>query len=242
MTLHEKLPQHLIDEMKARDAEASTYDSHLSDRYYREMVSTIAAIGDLRDKSVIEYGAGTGRFTDVLSGSSRLFLASDISLESLYVLARKNRSHNVGLVCGDAVALHTAPEFFDVALALQVIEHMPALEIRSGFYEEVRSTLKKGGFFVASVYHQDLRRMLTRKPIDGRHENGIPFHFFSTQEFKKELQKVFGSVKARPIDITLPLEKRLGLPPKAEGYISRICEYIPFLSTYGHLVLAKAST
>ena len=101
-------------------------------------------------------------------------------------------------------------------------------------------TLKAGGVFVASVYHQDARRRIGGQPADGLHPNGIPFHFFSPGEFRQELRTFFGDVRARPIDITLPLEKRLHLPDRLEGLISRISERVPLLNQFGHLILAKA--
>lgn len=241
MTEQDTLPPHLVSEMKARDSEAKTYDAHLAHRYHREIEPTLREIGSLKNKNVIEYGAGTGRFTELLSQESGLFLATDISLESLYVLTHKNIPRSVGLVCADATAFPTAPSFFDAALALQVIEHMPAPSIRERFYKLTKITLKPGGFFVASVYHQDLRRILHRQPIDGAHANGVPFHFFSVHEFQFELRRVFKNVRARAIDIVLPLEKRLRFPERLQGMISRICEYIPLVNKYGHLVLAKAS-
>ena len=236
----ERIPMHLEREMHVRNADAPTYDAHLAERYYREMPTTLAEIGSLTGKMVIEYGAGTGRFTEKLSQQAAFFLASDISLTSLHVLAGKNISDTVGLVCSDATAFRTADSFFDVALALQVIEHMPTPLIRERFYQSIRSTLKQGGVFVASVYHQDLRRIMSGKPVDGTHPNGIPFHFFSVGQFKMELGKFFDGVRARPIDITFPFEGRLHFSQRAQGIISSIGEHIPLLNRFGHLVLAKA--
>ena len=239
--LQEKtLPLHVKAEMRARDAGASSYDSHLSGRFYTEVTPTLNEIGNLSGKRVIEHGAGTGRFTQVLSKTSDLYLASDISVESLRVLSGKDIPPNVGLICADATSLRVREAFFHIALALQVIEHMPTPDIRATFYLNVSTSLKLGGSFIASVYHQDMRRTLKGEPVDGIHENKIPFHFFSVSEFSSELRRHFSRVSSRPIDITLPLEKRLRLPQSIEGLISRMCEYIPILNMYGHLVLAKA--
>lgn len=237
----EKLEPFLKHEMHERDSYAHKYEKHFTDRFHREMVPTQKCVGPLTGKAVIEYGAGTGRFTELLAKESRLYLASDMSLESLRILAQKDIPDTVGLVCAESASFKTANGFFDVAVALQLIEHMPHRPMRDTFYATVYDTLTTRGFFVASVYHQNMRRILKRMSKDGAHPNGISYHFFSVQEFCKELQSHFKKVTGHPIDITLPLEKRFGFSSETEGEISQALEHVPVLNMFGHLVLAKAS-
>lgn len=226
-------------EERARDRDARSYDAHFAARNEREIPSVRRCVGSLKGKAVIEYGAGTGRFTEALSPGTRLYLASDMSHASLAVLARKDLPDTVGLAWAEATALRARESFFDVAVALQLVEHIPG-SLRGRFYESVSRTLVAGGFFVASVYHQDVRRMLRGQSKDGTHPNGIYFHRYSAGEFRRELGERFRVTDIHPIDIMLPLEGRLALSPRIQGAISRLCERVPPLNRFGHLVLAKA--
>jgi len=236
----EGLPSLTRREMGERDKQAIGYDSHFSDRQYREVAPVLREVGSVSGKRVIEYGAGTGRITEQLSQNAELYLASDVSLESLLVLAGKELPSSVGLVCAEATALSTAEDFFDIAVAFQLIEHITQRSDRERLYGAVARALVPGGVFVASVYHQSLRRRVRRLLPDGEHANGIPYHFFRVAEFRSELVPHFVRAFARPIDIMLPLERRLGLSAPMEGIVSQVLEKVPVLNQFGHLILAKA--
>ena len=234
-----KLDTLLEKEIEERDNQASVYDAHLSERYEKEVSTTLRVVGDIGNKIVIEYGAGTGRLTELCAPQSRLYLAIDFSLSSLAVLAKKTVPDTLGLVLADAIGIRTTPSFFDTALSFQFIEHIPTSGSRRDFYGHVQETLKPGGSFICSLYHQDLRRIIKRQDQEGFHSNGIFYHYFFLSEFKSEFKKYFSVVDVFPIDITLPFEKRFHFSPRMDGILSRILERVPLVNRFGHLLIAK---
>ncbi|HEY9584326.1 MAG TPA: methyltransferase domain-containing protein [Candidatus Paceibacterota bacterium] len=230
----------LLSEIKARDADAFRYDGKFSQRFYKEVLPTKKALGETKGKNIIEYGSGTGRFTEIFSKEADFYLATDFSLVSLKITAKKIESVKVGLVLADSITLKTEESFFDAALSLQLIEHIPTIKQREVFFENIKSTLKSGAPFISSTYHQDLRRILKKEVKTGKHAGGIFFYNFSVAELRAEIGKYFKIIKAHPIDIALPFEIRLGFSPKVGGLIEALAERSPILNKFGHLVLVKA--
>lgn len=233
------LDEILQTEIKARDIAAENYDKKLAGRYDKEIPSTIKELGELDNKKIIEYGCGTWRLTTEILSCSEI-LAVDFSRNSLLILADKIKKENIGLVLADVSQLKTKENHFDLALAAQVLEHIPRLQQRKIFLENVFSSLRSGGRFVCSAYHQDLRRRLKKQTSEGRHQSGIFFHFFTSKEIFKEFTGIFKIKRNKIIDITLPLEVKFGLSKFFKGKVSRFLENIPVLNTLGHLVLVTA--
>lgn len=234
----DKLEKLIKDEIVARDKEAADYDRRLGVRYYKEVPSTLKKIGHCHDQVAIEYGCGTGRLTYELVKKCGQIMAIDFSLESLKILAEKlNSRDNVGLVLADAIQFKSKENFFDLALSFQFFEHIPTLEKRENLLANINKTLKKGGKFISTVYHHDLRRRINKQPQEGLHPSGVFFHYFSQEELRNEFKKYFKVINIVSIDITLPLEARLKLSLRLGGFLSRLSEYLPIIRQFGHLLL-----
>ncbi len=240
LTGQDKLDNILLLEIAARDKEAFNYDNKLSARYYREIPSTIKELGNLKNKKIIEYGCGTGRFTIKIKECADI-LATDFSRNSLLILSKKLIGvKNVGLVLANSVSLVTSENYFDLALSAQVLEHIPEERMRRLFLENIKKTLISNGVFVCSAYHYDLRRRIKQELREGYHKSNIFFHYFSKKEIKKEFSPVFHIKKIKGIDIVLPFEYRFGFSKYFKGKLSRLLEKIPFVNNLGHLVLVTA--
>ena len=213
----------------------------MSVRSQKEMPSTLKGAGELAGKNIIEYGCGTGRYTIELASRCENILAIDFSKESLLIIQNKIIDQkNVGLVLADIVPFKTKDDFFDIAFSAQVYEHIPSVEQRMSHLENVKQTLKPGGMVLFTAYHQDLRRKINKLPQEGRHPNGIFYHYFTAQELCGEFSEYFTIQKIQPIDISLPLESRMNLPGNAKGLIARMAEKLPLIRNFGHLILIKA--
>jgi ubiquinone/menaquinone biosynthesis C-methylase UbiE len=225
-------------EIAARDREATVYDTAFFSDADNEMEipSTLDGLA-LDGKVVADLGCGTGRITVHLLPRADLILAADYSLSSLHVLARKIGGYgNVGLVLADATQLCLAEGAFDIAVSTQVVEHIPAAELRLAFLQRMRACLRPGGDIVLTAYHYSLRKRLLGDRA-GFHGSTIYYHRFAVQELRDEVAQIFTVCEARPIQLRLPAIHRLPLP---WGRISRAVERTPVLRDLGHLVLIRA--
>jgi len=241
LSSQKNLQKELLTEIGARNAEAVIYDKRMAIRYQKEIPSTLSKMGDIAGKKIIEYGCGSGRFTVEIFNKCEGVLAIDFSRESLYLLSKKlENCKNIGLVLADAIQIKTTPLCFDLAFSAQLLEHIPNTNQRSAFLKNISNTLKKEGIIICSVYHYDLRSRIKKQPQEGHHSSGIFYHYFKRKEIENEFGRYFKSMKFYFIDITLPLEGRLGLGLIFSGRLSRFFESIPIINKFAHLLLVRA--
>lgn len=225
-------------EIRSRDEEAPRYDRRLAARFEKEVVSTLRAIGDVKGKRVVEYGAGTGRLTKEYVEDVGSVIASDFSFRSLEILAENLHGEtNIGLVCADATTFRLRPRSFDVAIATQFYEHLPTSELRESFLSGCFTALRSGGRFISTTYHYDLRMRIKKTQQEGMHPTGIFYHYYTKAELARDISRHFLIENMFPIDITLPFEARLHLPANIGGWISRFFEHVPLVRDLGHLLL-----
>lgn len=235
-----ELPVLLQSEAEERDRQATRYDRRLDVRFFREVQSTLRAMGDLQNAVVLEYGAGTGRLTSAYAAEVSAVVACDFSRNSLEILKHKLQKNSViGLVIADCTKLQTTSDTFTHALAAQVFEHFPYDATRHAFLRSCMQSLRMGGVFISSTYHYDLRMRLKKEKREGLHSGGIYFRYYEQHELRS-LFEVVGVVELlHPIDIVLPFETRFVSSEKIRGYISRSLERVPLLNQFGHLLLAR---
>ncbi|HEX5834049.1 MAG TPA: class I SAM-dependent methyltransferase [Pyrinomonadaceae bacterium] len=141
----------------AHEADSAQKKSHLLTskntitRYHAPAATTIFPLeyafhllGDVRGKTILEYGCGNGENTVVLANRGAKIIALDISAE-LLAIARKrleaNGCHDVDLLIGSAHDLPLADESVDIIFGMAILHHLD-LHLAS---HEVLRVLKKGG-------------------------------------------------------------------------------------------------
>jgi SAM-dependent methyltransferase len=209
-----------------------------------EMRPTLAALAPLRDTTVLELGAGTGRYTVELAKESRAVLAVDFSARSLETLATKlsdpqlRGGARVGLVQADITRLCLAPQSFDRVLST-LVSNLPTPTHRAAMYRLAAGSLRGDGLFVFSAHHYGLRQRLRHEPVDGRYsDGGIYRSLLSEQEILRELGPHFERASCRPIQIALPFTYRWSRFPLEA--VSAVAERWPLLGQLGFLLLAVA--
>jgi len=140
------------------DEEADKYDTlrwrTQAGRFVNECQMNIISefIHDINKKRVLEIGAGTGRFTEVLLNQDNHVTALDISNHMLDVLSKKLHSHarknNLILQVGDARNTGFEDNQFDAVVTINALSHIPEYE---KVLSEVSRILKPGGIFVFNV-------------------------------------------------------------------------------------------
>ncbi|HKS07965.1 MAG TPA: class I SAM-dependent methyltransferase [Pyrinomonadaceae bacterium] len=102
-------------------------------------------LGDVRGKTILEYGCGDGLNTVVLANRGAKVVALDISAELLDVAHKRLEANgcedDVELLIGSAHGLPLSDESVDVIFGMAILHHLE-LELAS---REVCRVLKKGG-------------------------------------------------------------------------------------------------
>lgn len=103
-------------------------------------------VGDVEDLEVLDVGCGTGRVMDQMSARMSRVVGIDSSRELLADAANYGE-----VVEGELPSLAALPtEGFDMAYAVLVLEHLPAL---GELFAEVARVVRTGGTFVAVLNH-----------------------------------------------------------------------------------------
>lgn len=131
------------------DLAASGYDKKEGYLNSFEKGKVVEILGSLKDKKVLDVGAGTGRLSLDLSSAGAKVTALDVSEEMLKVLKRKNV--RIETVVGDAESLPFGDNSFDVVTAAFLIVH---LKDPASFFDEVYRVLKPGGKFLVTNINQ----------------------------------------------------------------------------------------
>jgi 2-polyprenyl-3-methyl-5-hydroxy-6-metoxy-1,4-benzoquinol methylase len=229
-------------ERTTRDAEldaAFNPDVEQSDFQLAEIEPTLAASEPLRGASLLELGAGTGRYTIPLAQRGAVILAIDFSMSSLRRLVpRLHGSWRVALVQADCTRLATRPGAFDVVFST-LVSNLPSVEHRSAMMRLAAEALAPTGKFVFSTHHYGLNSRLRQERQSDRYTpGGIYRYLFRRAELARETRGYFSDVNCRPIQVVPPLTWRLRLPIRR---VSRIAQRVPVLNLFGELLLVVAT-
>lgn len=137
-------------------------DSHAEDIGKLEHPEIVSMLPDLKDKDVIELGAGIGRFTGNLAQEAKSVLAVDF-MESFLNKNREIHSNfkNISFQQGDVTQLKFEPNSTDFVFSNWLLMYLDDEEVRSLLYR-ILISLREGGtfFFRESCFHQsgDVKR------------------------------------------------------------------------------------
>ncbi len=139
----------VLDSARGYDLAAPTYDT--KEKYLNSFDKgrVIALLGDVKEKAVLDVGAGTGRISVILAQKGAYVTGCDVSPEIVKVLARKNR-HITALVA-EAETLPFSDASFDIVTAAFLIVH---LKDPTRFFDEAYRVLKDGGLLLVTNVNQ----------------------------------------------------------------------------------------
>lgn len=116
-----------------------------------EKGKVIEILGDVRDKKILDVGAGTGRLSIMLAKNGAEVTALDVSEEMLKVLHKKSRK--IITVVGDVESLPFSENSFDIVVAAFLIVHLKEPKY---FFDEAYRVLKDGGYlFVTNINQKE---------------------------------------------------------------------------------------
>ncbi len=129
---------------------ASIYDK--KEKYLNsfEKNRLLPLLGDVRDKTILDVGAGTGRLAVELLKLGARITAVDVSDKMLAVL-RKKTKNKIETKVADAESLPFVDNCFDIIVAAFLVVH---LKDPIKFFDEAYRVLKDGGIFLVTNINQ----------------------------------------------------------------------------------------
>jgi cyclopropane fatty-acyl-phospholipid synthase-like methyltransferase len=203
-----------------------------------EMDPTIDALSPEGSLNLLELGCGDGRMTSSLVRCFKSILAVDFSVEALQRLQRLPVDlTNVALVNADISTLKVRPKSFERILST-LTSNLPTPQHRESMYRLAGTALAPRGRFVFSTHnHGFWQRIHRQKKSDRYEEGGIFRNNLTPRDCRSEARRHFKTVKAWPVQISLPLSRRSGLPAYS---VSRALEHVKPLGYFGRIVLCSA--
>lgn len=114
-----------------------------------EQNKLLPLLGEIKEKKILDVGAGTGRLSIALAKQGADVTALDVSKEMLEKIKMKNKK--IKIVIGEAESLPFEDETFDIVTAVFLIVH---LKNPTRFFDEVYRVLKDGGIFIVTNINQ----------------------------------------------------------------------------------------
>lgn len=111
----------------------------------------LSLLGNVKNKKILDVGAGTGRLAIRLAKLGAEVTALDISEIMLNNLKLKIKNFKLNIAIGDAENLPFDDESFDIVIATFLIVH---LKDTKRFFEETHRVLKPGGLFLLTNINQ----------------------------------------------------------------------------------------
>jgi len=182
-------------EIMLRDSEAAKYDDwYIKTKglwwHETELKVLLPLLQLTQDDTLLDAGCGTGRISIEAAPYVQDLYGVDFSPVSIKMLLK--RSANIGLSnitaqVGDITQLTFKSDTFDKAISVQVIEHIPSLELRLQALREILRVLKQGGRFIFTVYRWG--GMITQNK-EGYWDNGLYRYAFTAEESYELMRKV----------------------------------------------------
>jgi SAM-dependent methyltransferase len=195
-------------------------------------------LGDVRNKTVLEYGCGDGLNTIILARRGADVKALDISPELISIARQRfvanHVSANVEFIVGSAHDLPLLDDSVDVVFGMAILHHLDlALSAR-----EVKRVLRHGGraIFMEPVRNSKVIR-LVRWLIPYKSPNVSPFERPLTDQELEKYAAGFSSYSSKAF--TLPTTSLVGVLPALRRFIHMCYRYdaamlqrIPALNYY----------
>jgi len=184
------------------DLWAATYDTMGNWMLALEQPEVDRAFGDVRDRELLDVGAGTGRHAIRLAAAGARVTAVDFSDEMLAKARAKPGTEGIRFVSHDVLRpLPFADRSFDRVLSAMVLEHLPVSELAS-FFRELARVARADGLIVVTAMHPSM--FLRGRSASFRDESGNDIRPRSYQATLSDY--VMGAVDAR-LEIRALLER-----------------------------------
>lgn len=128
---------------------------------------------------VLDYGCGNGRFFGVISKKNPKYLGLDVSQNLINIAKSKYPSATFKKIKPNS-EIYQEDNKFDIVYCLAVFHHVPGLEMRKRFLDEIYRVLQKGGKFILTVWDLDFNEEIKRSLL--KQEAKRFFNLFKTDK------------------------------------------------------------
>jgi SAM-dependent methyltransferase len=141
-----------------------------------------------QNKTVLDYGCGSGYGTAVLSKCAKMAIGVDINEEAIDYCRRRYPYESLSFqkISSDQ-ALPFEDRSFDIIVSFQVIEHIWDVQ---KYLAEMKRILVDDGFIFLTTPNRSNRLIPFEKPWNPDH-----FREYSSKSLRKKLMQTFGEVK-----------------------------------------------
>jgi ubiquinone/menaquinone biosynthesis C-methylase UbiE len=179
-------------------------------------------LGDVKGKTVLEYGCGDGRYTVILAERGAKVIAFDISAP-LLALAKDRIEitgcEEVEFVLGSAHALPLPDESVDVVFGMAILHHLD-LESAS---REVQRVLRKGGRGIFKEPLRNSKLLAWLRQFFPQHGDVSPFERPLTD---REIKDFVMPYQHRARTFQLPLSRIAHILPFVNGPAKEFCAQV----------------
>jgi len=124
-------------------------DAEYIKHQHKRRAEVVALLLELKQNDVVlDIGCGEGYITSFLLGQAGFVVGLDVSSDHVKIAKSKLNASNVDFCRGDTSNLPFRPSCFDKITALEVLEHLPNLEMS---VEEIDRCAKENAVLVISV-------------------------------------------------------------------------------------------
>src|SRR5256885_3457115 len=194
-------------------------------------------LGDVKGKTILEYGCGDGRYTILLAERGAKVIALDISAPLLALTKKRievNGCEGVELLLGSAHALPLPDESVDIIFGMAILHHLDLILAS----REVRRVLRNGGRGIFKEPLRNSRLLAWLRQFFPQHGDVSPFERPLTD---REIKDFAMPYEDRARTFQLPLSRLAHVLPfgneRAIGFSAHVDSYLlrrfPSLVYYG---------
>jgi SAM-dependent methyltransferase len=106
------------------------------------------ALGKQKNRLILDFGCGSGRFSDLLADNCEFLVGVEITQEMLDMARYESRYPSTGFALFNGLNLPVKDQTFDLAVSVNVLQYITDDSELMNVLSEVRRSLKSGGRFL----------------------------------------------------------------------------------------------
>ena len=182
------------------------------------------ALGKARSGFILDFGCGSGRFSDLLAQDCDFLVGVEITREMLDMARRETRFPNAGFVLFDGLHLPMKDQGIDLAVSVNVLQYVTDDFELDRVLSEVRRSLKTGGKFLCI-------EQVTKNNKRWQRDVRIYFDSFKRNNFEKLADYPIRKghfLLLYPIYLGLVPKALLGAVARFEMFLRRVLWHSPW--------------